>query len=46
MWIKQKVKNRAGEFEIRPVWHEPKKEEVSIEFVDNSTVPKKRGKKK
>jgi len=64
MWIKQKVKNKAGEFELRPVWYEPVKQEVEItpitggisvdfntesdtlEFIENSTVPKKRGKKK
>jgi len=86
MWIKQKVKNKAGEFVSRPVWQEqteqkieepiitggtgvdfvnetlplsysgitvPEGETVSseesntLEFIENSTVPKKkiRGKK-
>jgi hypothetical protein len=42
MWIKQKVKNRAGEYEMRPVWWEPKKEEVKelpVTYSIASVVP-------
>jgi len=85
MWIKQKVKNKAGEFVSRPVWQEqieqkiekpsitggtgvdfvnetlplsyggytiPEGEGVSseepytLEFIENSTVPKRKGRGK
>jgi hypothetical protein len=89
MWIKQKVKNKAGEFVSRPVWQEQTEQQIeqkieepiitggtgvdfvnetlplsysgitipegesgsseesnTLEFIENSTVPKRKGRGK